>query len=224
LGAAPPGPAQAPKAVSDLRGRHGRSLLRRRFRRRYRPRVRRDVAGATPHVSGVDEATETDGDLSGQSGAQRKVLGEGRARDRIHVPVRDARRADTRPLPVPAAQRLAWNVGRGPPAAGTHRCTPRDPVGHPLSLARAAAGRPWHYQPRRHRLDDRRRGKRAWRIGDVTGDQSVAARVPFFFKQWGGVHKKKSGRELDGRTWSEFPATSAPPVLEGVLQPNGDTK
>lgn len=51
-------------------------------------------------------------------------------------------------------------------------------------------------------------------------DQSVAARVPFFFKQWGGVHKKKSGRELDGRTWSEFPATSAPPVLEGALQPS----
>lgn len=36
-------------------------------------------------------------------------------------------------------------------------------------------------------------------------DQSVAAKVAFFFKQWGGVHKKKNGRELDGRTWSEFP-------------------
>jgi protein gp37 len=29
--------------------------------------------------------------------------------------------------------------------------------------------------------------------------------VPFFFKQWGGVQKKKHGRELDGRTWDEMP-------------------
>jgi protein gp37 len=29
--------------------------------------------------------------------------------------------------------------------------------------------------------------------------------VPFFFKQWGGVDKKKAGRLLDGRTWSEMP-------------------
>ena len=29
--------------------------------------------------------------------------------------------------------------------------------------------------------------------------------VPFFFKQWGGVNKKKSGRTLDGRTWNELP-------------------
>ncbi len=31
------------------------------------------------------------------------------------------------------------------------------------------------------------------------------ANVPFFFKQWGGVNKKKSGRLLDGRTWDEMP-------------------
>jgi len=37
-------------------------------------------------------------------------------------------------------------------------------------------------------------------------DQCVAAGVPFFFKQWGGVHKKKHGRELDGRTWNQRPA------------------
>lgn len=37
-------------------------------------------------------------------------------------------------------------------------------------------------------------------------DQCVAAGVPFFFKQWGGVLKKKRGRELDGRTWDEMPA------------------
>lgn len=29
--------------------------------------------------------------------------------------------------------------------------------------------------------------------------------VPFFFKQWGGKNKKKAGRILEGRTWSEMP-------------------
>jgi protein gp37 len=29
--------------------------------------------------------------------------------------------------------------------------------------------------------------------------------VPFFFKQWGGINKKKAGRDLDGRTWNELP-------------------
>jgi protein gp37 len=27
----------------------------------------------------------------------------------------------------------------------------------------------------------------------------------FFFKQWGGRNKKATGRDLDGRTWEEFP-------------------
>jgi len=31
------------------------------------------------------------------------------------------------------------------------------------------------------------------------------ANVPFFFKQWGGVRKKKAGRLLEGRTWDEMP-------------------
>jgi len=31
------------------------------------------------------------------------------------------------------------------------------------------------------------------------------ANVPFFFKQWGGVHKKKAGRSLEGRTWDQRP-------------------
>ena len=45
--------------------------------------------------------------------------------------------------------------------------------------------------------------------------QCRAARVPFFFKQWGGVFKKHSGRELDGRTYDEFPQRPTPlrPVL-----------
>jgi len=37
-------------------------------------------------------------------------------------------------------------------------------------------------------------------------DQCVAAKVPFFFKQWGGVRKGLTGRLLDGRTWDEMPA------------------
>jgi protein gp37 len=37
-------------------------------------------------------------------------------------------------------------------------------------------------------------------------DQCVAARVPFFFKQWGGVHKKRAGRTLQGRIWDQIPA------------------
>ncbi|MCK4871865.1 MAG: phage Gp37/Gp68 family protein [Phycisphaerales bacterium] len=36
-------------------------------------------------------------------------------------------------------------------------------------------------------------------------DHCVARGVPFFFKQWGGVNKKKAGRLLDGRTWDEMP-------------------
>ena len=31
--------------------------------------------------------------------------------------------------------------------------------------------------------------------------------VPFFFKQWGGVRKALNGRELEGRTYDEFPAS-----------------
>jgi protein gp37 len=40
-------------------------------------------------------------------------------------------------------------------------------------------------------------------------DQCRAADVPFFFKQWGGVRKIKNGRELQGRTYDEYPATTA---------------
>lgn len=36
-------------------------------------------------------------------------------------------------------------------------------------------------------------------------DQCRSQQVPFFFKQWGGVNKKKAGRLLDGRTWDEMP-------------------
>ncbi len=36
-------------------------------------------------------------------------------------------------------------------------------------------------------------------------DQCGRAKVPFFFKQWGGVRKHVTGRVLDGRTWNEMP-------------------
>jgi protein gp37 len=36
-------------------------------------------------------------------------------------------------------------------------------------------------------------------------DQCRRSRVPFFFKQWGGVQKSKNGRVLDDRTWDEMP-------------------
>lgn len=36
-------------------------------------------------------------------------------------------------------------------------------------------------------------------------DQCNAAKVPFFFKQWGGLRPKSGGRLLDGREWSEWP-------------------
>jgi len=44
----------------------------------------------------------------------------------------------------------------------------------------------------------------SWVIG--IRNQCQKAGVPFFFKQWGGVNKKKAGRELEGRTWDEMPS------------------
>jgi protein gp37 len=44
-------------------------------------------------------------------------------------------------------------------------------------------------------------------------DQCVRADVAFFFKQWGGVQKKKTGRTLEGRTWDEMPADAELVVL-----------
>jgi protein gp37 len=37
-------------------------------------------------------------------------------------------------------------------------------------------------------------------------DQCQAEMIPFFFKQWGGFNRKKTGRQLDGRIWNELPA------------------
>jgi protein gp37 len=44
--------------------------------------------------------------------------------------------------------------------------------------------------------------------------QCEAAAVPFFFKQWGGVNKKRTGREMDGRTYDAMP-TNARQLVAG---------
>jgi protein gp37 len=49
-----------------------------------------------------------------------------------------------------------------------------------------------------------------WALG--LRDQCQAASVPFFFKQWGGVQKKKAGRLLQGKIWDEMPSVLAPSV------------
>jgi protein gp37 len=41
-------------------------------------------------------------------------------------------------------------------------------------------------------------------------DRALSQDVPFFFKQWGGRTPKARGRELDGRTWDEYPETALP--------------
>ncbi len=55
--------------------------------------------------------------------------------------------------------------------------------------------------------------EKAWVVS--LRDQCERAGVPFFFKQWGGVRKSKTGRELDGRTYDGLPPRVALPVLDG---------
>ena len=55
-------------------------------------------------------------------------------------------------------------------------------------------------------------------------DQCRGSGVPFFFKQWGGVQKRKTGRILDGRTWDEMPVAwnpSAETALRTLAIVNG---
>lgn len=49
-------------------------------------------------------------------------------------------------------------------------------------------------------------------------DQCSRAKVPFFFKQWGGVRKSERGRELDFRTYNEFPEVQSKPAPAAVLR------
>jgi protein gp37 len=46
-------------------------------------------------------------------------------------------------------------------------------------------------------------------------DRCIRFSVPFFFKQWGGVQKSRTGRILDGRTWDEFPRQSVNEKVTG---------
>jgi len=46
--------------------------------------------------------------------------------------------------------------------------------------------------------------ERAW-VMEIL-EQCRAAGVAFFFKQWGGVFKSRTGRDLEGRTWDEMPS------------------
>ena len=53
-------------------------------------------------------------------------------------------------------------------------------------------------------------------------NQCSKARVPFFFKQWGGVQKKRAGRQLAGLTYDEQPlraphAVLPPPQRQNVI-------
>jgi protein gp37 len=45
-------------------------------------------------------------------------------------------------------------------------------------------------------------------------DQCRASKVPFFFKQWGGVRKTKNGRVLEGRTYDGYPSRISREVPE----------
>lgn len=58
-----------------------------------------------------------------------------------------------------------------------------------------------------------RRMQKEWVI-DIRR-QCERAKVPFFFKQWGGVRKSAAGRELDGRTYDDMPALcrNEPPAI-----------
>ena len=38
-------------------------------------------------------------------------------------------------------------------------------------------------------------------------DRCVRANVSFFFKQWGGVFKSRTGRIIDGKTWNQMPVS-----------------
>jgi protein gp37 len=109
--------------------------------------------------------------------------------------------------------RLAWRLRRGP---SLRRSSNRDPE------AGQAAVRFLSIEPLLEdvgQLDltgidwvivggESGRGARPMRREWVASirDECRAAAVPFFFKQWGGVWKKRAGRLFEGRTWDEMPS------------------
>jgi protein gp37 len=44
-------------------------------------------------------------------------------------------------------------------------------------------------------------------------DKCLNAGTAFFFKQWGGVNKKRNGRSLEGRTWDDMPLPERQTVM-----------
>jgi protein gp37 len=46
--------------------------------------------------------------------------------------------------------------------------------------------------------------KEAW-VLEIKNRCEDEYNIPFFFKQWGGVNKKKTGRLLQGKTWDNYP-------------------
>ncbi len=59
-----------------------------------------------------------------------------------------------------------------------------------------------------------RRLSREWVLS--IRNQCRALEIPFFFKQWGGIRKHKTGRVLDGRTYDEYPKFEPRPRGIGV--------
>jgi protein gp37 len=58
--------------------------------------------------------------------------------------------------------------------------------------------------------------KEAWVLS--IQEQCQSARIPFFFKQWGGVRKKEHGRSLLGRTHDGFPKRVKNPTLPAAAR------
>jgi protein gp37 len=54
----------------------------------------------------------------------------------------------------------------------------------------------------------RARPMQEWWVEDLH-DACQRQGVAFFFKQWGGKRKKKTGRMLQGKTWDEYPSIEA---------------
>jgi protein gp37 len=55
----------------------------------------------------------------------------------------------------------------------------------------------------------------AWWVTDIR-NQCQEAGVAFFFKQWGGVNKKKTGRLLEGRQHDDMPHPQTPLIQIGA--------
>lgn len=92
------------------------------------------------------------------------------------------------PLPALNLDGISWLIIGG--ESGTHMADAR--IAAERGIALKVDGK-WGPHP-----------ERAQWVRDIR-DQCVAAGVPLFFKQWGGVRPTSGGRLLDGRTWDELP-------------------